>query len=149
MPHKLPLPHKRRFFSSFQIAPAVRVIARQLNGKNCLAAIFALRHQDLGREKETLTHTLSVILRKRPVVQRADFVLTKDPRPFYYKTPPCLFCHKIALRKAKGRKSALSKTTVLLPRGPSETSVCRGVKIAAGQFLPLSCRSITLTTRVF
>ena len=35
------------------------------------------------------------------------------------------------------------------PRGPSETSVCRGVKIAAGQFLPLSCRSITLTTRVF
>ena len=35
------------------------------------------------------------------------------------------------------------------PRWPSETSVCRGVKIAAGQFLPLSCRSITLTTRVF
>ena len=37
----------------------------------------------------------------------------------------------------------------ILPRGPSETSGCRGVKIAAGQFLPLSCRSITLTTRVF
>ena len=35
------------------------------------------------------------------------------------------------------------------PREPGETSVCRGVKIAAGQFLPLSCRSITLTTRVF
>ena len=35
MPPKLPLPHKR-----------VRVIARQLSGKNCLAAIFASRHQD-------------------------------------------------------------------------------------------------------
>ena len=30
------------------------------------------------------------------------------------------------------------------PRAPSETSVCRGVKIAAGQFLPLSCRSMTI-----
>ena len=44
--------------------------------------------------------TLSVLLGKRPVLLRADFVLTKDPRPFYYKTPPCLFYHKIALRKA-------------------------------------------------
>ena len=42
MPPKLPLPHKRRFFSSFKIVPAVRVIARQLSGKNCLAS----RHQD-------------------------------------------------------------------------------------------------------
>ena len=33
-------------FSSFKIAPVVRVIARQLSGKNCLAAIFASRHQD-------------------------------------------------------------------------------------------------------
>ena len=38
---------------------------------------------------------------------------------------------------------------VRLPKRPSETSVCRGVKIAVGQFLPLSCRSITLTTRAF
>ena len=33
-------------FSSFKITPVVRVIARQLSGKNCLAAIFASRHQD-------------------------------------------------------------------------------------------------------
>ena len=33
-------------FPSFKIAPVVRVIARQLSGKNCLAAIFASRHQD-------------------------------------------------------------------------------------------------------
>ena len=33
-------------FSSFKIAPVARVIARQLSGKNCLAAIFASRHQD-------------------------------------------------------------------------------------------------------
>ena len=32
-------------FSSFKIAPVVRAIARQLSGKNCLAAIFASRHQ--------------------------------------------------------------------------------------------------------
>ena len=33
MPPKLPLPHKRGpFFSSFKIAPAVRVVARQLSG---------------------------------------------------------------------------------------------------------------------
>ena len=41
------LPHKRRaFFLFFQNSPAVRAIARQLSGKNCLAAIFASRHQD-------------------------------------------------------------------------------------------------------
>ena len=45
-PPKLPLPHKRGNFSSFKITPAVRVIARQLSVKNCLAAIFASRHQD-------------------------------------------------------------------------------------------------------
>ena len=47
MPPKLPLPHKRGLFSS-KIVPAVRVIARQLCGKNCLAAIFASRHQDVS-----------------------------------------------------------------------------------------------------
>ena len=49
-------PQERAFFSSFKIAPAVRVIARQLSGKNCLAAIFASWHQDaspgpLGKTK--------------------------------------------------------------------------------------------------
>ena len=49
MPPKLPLPHKRRaFFSSFKITPVVRVIERQLRDKNCLAAIFAPRHQDVS-----------------------------------------------------------------------------------------------------
>ena len=39
-------PTREGNFSSFKIAPAVRVIARQLSGKNCLAAFFASRHED-------------------------------------------------------------------------------------------------------
>ena len=34
-------PTREGFLSSFKINPAVRVIARQVRGKNCLAAIFA------------------------------------------------------------------------------------------------------------
>ena len=30
---------------------------------------------------------------------RADFLLTKDPQPLYYRIPPCLFYSKLALRK--------------------------------------------------
>ena len=41
-------PHKRGLFSSFKIAPAVRVTARQLRDKNCLATIFAPRHQGVS-----------------------------------------------------------------------------------------------------
>ena len=49
MPPKLSLPHKRGLFlSSFKINPAVRVIARQVTDKNCLAAIFAPRHQPVS-----------------------------------------------------------------------------------------------------
>ena len=48
-----------------------------------------------GKRPPTPTHSVS--LSKRPVLLRADFVLTGDPRPLYYKTPPCLFYHKIAL----------------------------------------------------
>ena len=46
MPPKLPPPTIEDIFSSFRIAPVVRVIARQLSGKNCPAAIIASRHQD-------------------------------------------------------------------------------------------------------
>ena len=57
MPPKLSLPHKRGPFSSFKTNPAVRVIARQVRDKNCLAAIVAPRHQSvsqgpLGRRPE-------------------------------------------------------------------------------------------------
>ena len=48
MPPKLSLAHKRGPFSSFKITPAVRVTARQLRDKNCLAAIFAPRHQGVS-----------------------------------------------------------------------------------------------------
>ena len=65
-------PTREGFFSSFKV-PAVRVIARQLSGKNCLAAIFASRHQDaspgpLGTsysENHTFTFEESRSLRKR------------------------------------------------------------------------------------
>ena len=68
-PPPLPYPGLRK------IAPVVRVLARQLSGKNCLAAIFASRHQDAslgplgtqrprlarGRPKRTkLDRTLSI-----------------------------------------------------------------------------------------
>ena len=42
MPPKLSLAHKRGLLSSFKITPVVRVLARQLRGQNCLAAIFCL-----------------------------------------------------------------------------------------------------------
>ena len=41
-------PTRDGFFSSFKIAPAMRVIARQLSGKDCLAAIFVPRRQDVS-----------------------------------------------------------------------------------------------------
>ena len=52
-----------------------------------------------GREEKAPTPTLSALLRKWRVLRRADFALTKDPRPLYNKTPPCLFQHKLALRE--------------------------------------------------
>ena len=41
-------PTREGFLSSFKIIPAVRVIARQVRDKNCLAAIFAPRHQSVS-----------------------------------------------------------------------------------------------------
>ena len=41
----------------------------------------------IERGEKALTPTLSVLLRKRPVLLRPDFVLTTDPRPLYYKSP--------------------------------------------------------------
>ena len=41
-------PTKEGFVSSFKINPAVRAIARQVRDKNCLAAIFAPRHQSVS-----------------------------------------------------------------------------------------------------
>ena len=46
-------------------------------------------------------------------IQHLDF--TKDPRPLYYKTPPCVFYHKNVCSKAVFRslvrtESARSKT---------------------------------------
>ena len=48
MPPKLSLPTREGFFSSLKMNPAVRVIARQVRDKNCLAAIFAPRHQSVS-----------------------------------------------------------------------------------------------------
>ena len=41
-------PTREGFLSSFKITPAVRVIPRQVRDKNCLAAIFAPRHQSVS-----------------------------------------------------------------------------------------------------
>ena len=41
-------PTREGFSSSLKINPAVRIIARQVRDKNCLAAIFAPRHQSVS-----------------------------------------------------------------------------------------------------
>ena len=41
-------PTREGFLSSIKTNPAVRVIARQVRDKNCLAAIFATRHQSVS-----------------------------------------------------------------------------------------------------
>ena len=70
-------------------------------------------------------------------IQHLDF--TKDPRPLYYKTPPCVFYHKIVCSKAVFRslvrtKLALSKTGCFLSKAevlevgvfsPLSTYACR------------------------
>ena len=43
-------PTREGFLSSFKINPAVRVIARQVRGKTCLAAIFAPWHQSVSSD---------------------------------------------------------------------------------------------------
>ena len=48
MPPELSLPHKRGLFVLLQNYPMARVIARQVRDKNCLAAIFAPRHQSVS-----------------------------------------------------------------------------------------------------
>ena len=72
-------PTREGFLSPFKINSAVRVIARQVRGKNCLAAIFAPRHQSvssgpLGRGSCNCTLVRRVlrrfsrrVLRRRPV----------------------------------------------------------------------------------
>ena len=56
-------PTKEGFLPSFKINPAVRVIARQVRDKNCLAAIFAPRHQSVSSgplgSAVSLSHLLS------------------------------------------------------------------------------------------
>ena len=135
-------PTREGFLSSFKINPAVRVIARQVRDRNCLAAIFAPRHQSVSsgplgsvarkspgnfrgssgklwevqakfqklwevrlqpsemqklppiffeRGGKTPTPKISALLRKRPVLLRANFVLTKDRKRPYYGH----FCGKI------------------------------------------------------
>ena len=49
----------------------------------------------VGRRDKAPTSTLSALLRKRPVLLTADFVLTSDPRLVYYKTRPCLSTAKL------------------------------------------------------
>ena len=71
IPSKLSLAHKRGPFSSFKITPAVRVTTRQLRDKNCLAAIFAPRHQGVSFGPLGLVELR--IFSKMPLHVRAKF----------------------------------------------------------------------------
>ena len=77
-------------------------------------------------------------LRKLPVLLRADFVLPKDPRPLYYKTPPCLFCHKNALRKAI--LGSLVRTPSVLRKAGNFLRKAEGVGV--GAFAPLPSKAL-------
>ena len=86
-------PTREDIFSSFFLNPVVRVIPRQLSGKNCLAAIFASRHQDtslgpLGRAtQEARMVRLATCLRltcNRKIAMRS-------PLPEVFPFDPSLF----------------------------------------------------------
>ena len=75
-------PTIENIFSCFKIAPVVRVIAGQLSGKNCLAAIFASRHQDaspgpLGSLKFSISIEIFSLNRKFQSIEN-----------FYLRGPP-------------------------------------------------------------
>ena len=60
-------PHRRGHFSSFKITPAVRVITRQLRGKNCTGAIFQRRKKRTQPPpKENLLENFSGLKEKLP-----------------------------------------------------------------------------------
>ena len=63
-------PTKGGFLSSFKITPAVRVLARQVRDKNCLAVIFAPRHQSVSSGTGFCLRTISAtsvgFFRNRP-----------------------------------------------------------------------------------
>ena len=72
------------------------------------------RHHTLEEGKRPPTPTLSALVRKQPVLLRADFVLSKDPWLLYYKTPLLVFFAAKSpfvgpVRSLVRTKSALSK----------------------------------------
>ena len=55
-----------------------------LQGRGTQDAFPALQHTSIERREKTPTPKMSALLRKRPVLLRANFVLTKDrKRPYY------------------------------------------------------------------
>ena len=79
----------------------------------------------VGRGEEAPTPTLSILLRKPPVLLRADFVLTKDPgrsttRPLpVYLPENCL--HKAILGPSQGSEKTFGR-----PGLPGTTAWCAG-----------------------
>ena len=82
---KLSLPHKRGLFILFQINPVVRATARQARDKNCLAAIFAPRHQSI------CSGPLGTLARPRPrPASPVPRPVLARPRPFLARSSPGL-----------------------------------------------------------
>ena len=103
-------PRREGFLSSFKINPAVRVTARQVRGKNCLAAFFAPRHQSvssgpLGRHRNLQFGAPSPL----------DFSNFPSLRLIYFPFSPGLLCNfeqnmeKRARRRRKKRRRILSR----------------------------------------
>ena len=67
--------------------------SRTYQGKLHLAK-GTCQESDFGRSQSP-PPLHSALLRKWPVLRRAMFVLTQDPWPLCYKTPPCQFHHKL------------------------------------------------------
>ena len=91
-------------FSSFKIAPVVRVTARQLSGKNCLAAIFASRHQDASPGPLGALWGISLLFFLFPIFlvlcpfsflfQGFLFLARKEKNPRFFGGFPLLFPKK-------------------------------------------------------
>ena len=96
MPPKLSPAHKRGHFSSPKITAAVRVIATQLRDKNCLAAIFAPRHQDVSSGplgKKSYSNVLSMPNMTGRLGYRTMEMKGGTSAPYLARTPCVpLFC---------------------------------------------------------
>ena len=115
-------------FSSFKNAPVVRVIARQLSGKNCLAAIFASRHQYASPGPLGMPTILDVKF-GREFFGWAQ-TLEKQGRKIRYQNSPSKFAEKFAgnLPKLRRAKIKNSSNPLCITSGPKSVNMIGAIR---------------------